>query len=84
MIVDAEASERALAAQPILQFVSFEVLPIEGGSLRVSASGTYLNEGTLEFVADDVETVSASTVDEALAVIRRSLTSALQAHGREH
>jgi hypothetical protein len=80
MILDIAAPQQAVAAVPILQFVSFEVLPIAGGSFRVTASGTYLDEATLEFIADDVETVCASTLDEALAAIRRSLTDALQAN----
>jgi hypothetical protein len=65
---------------PILQFVSFEVLPLAGGELRVSSSGAYLDEESLEFLADEVETFCVPTIDEVLSVIRRSLTDALCAH----
>jgi hypothetical protein len=70
---------------PALQFVSFEVGPSAGGGLRVSLASTFLDEANLEFLAEDIETVSVANIEEAVSVIRRSLMDALHAHaGEEH
>jgi hypothetical protein len=71
------------ASAPILQFVAFEVLPIEDGDFRVSLTSTYLDEANLEFISDDLEIVRVTTIDDAVSVIRRSLVGALHAHRRK-
>jgi hypothetical protein len=69
----------------VFQFAAFEIGPTARGQLTVSLSSTYLDESSLEFLADDIETVCVSSIDDAVAVIRRSLTDALHAHdSKEH
>jgi hypothetical protein len=86
MMFDTAARESASPSDldaPTLQFVAFEVLPIANGDLSVSLSSTYLDEENLEFINEDVETVRVTTIDEAVSMIRRSLTDALRAHQRK-
>jgi hypothetical protein len=83
MMFDAMVSDgAALQAPPpvILQFVSFQVAPLADGGLQISLGGTFLDEAVLEFVGEEIETLRVSTIDEAVAAIRRSLTDALKAH----
>jgi hypothetical protein len=59
--------------------------PTADGGLRVSLASTFLDETTLEFLAEDIETVRVGNIEEAVSVIRRGLMDALHAHvGREH
>jgi hypothetical protein len=67
----------------VFQFAAFEIGPTAGGQLTVSLSSTYLDESSLEFFADDIETLRVATIDEAVSVIRRSLTDALHAQVRK-
>jgi hypothetical protein len=81
----ARESEGSHPDPPALQFVSFEVGPTANGGLRVSLASTFLDEANLEFLAEDIETVVAANIEEAISVIRRSLMDALHAHvGKEH
>jgi hypothetical protein len=68
---------------PSMQFISIEVLPTADGLLCVSLTGTSVDEETLEFINDDIESVRVATIEEAVSVIRRSLTDALHAHMRK-
>jgi hypothetical protein len=65
---------------PSLQFVAFQVAPSADGSLRVSLASTFLDEENLEFLSEDIETVAAANIEEAVSVIRRGLMDALHAH----
>jgi hypothetical protein len=85
MIVDTSVRE-AVASHPDppeLQFVSFEVGPTADGGLRVSLASTFLDGVNLEFLAEDIETVVAANIEEAVSVIRRSLMDALCAQTRK-
>jgi hypothetical protein len=63
---------------PVLQFVAFQVTPLADGGLQVSLAATFLDEAELEFIGEDIETVRVSSIDEAVAAIRRRLVEALQ------
>lgn len=63
---------------PVLQFVSVEIMPTHDGLLSVSLAGTYLDEERLEFVNDEFDGAKVSSIEEALAVIGRLLSTTLR------
>lgn len=55
-----------------LQFVSIEIMPVAGGKLSVAMQATLLDEDALEFVGQDLANERVDTVEQLLAVTRRS------------
>ena len=88
MIFDSVTRE-SVASDPdppaALQFVAFEIAPIADGGLRISLASTFLDEASLEFLNEDIETIRVTNIEEAVSVFRRGLMDALKAHvQKEH
>jgi hypothetical protein len=81
MNFDIDASDNvtgSLSSLPVLQHVSVQIMPAGGGHLNVSLTGVFLDEECLELISGDLDGASVSSVEEVLAVIRRTLIDAFE------
>ena len=79
MPFDTQAGVSAPALYP-LQSISIEIMPLVDGELSVAMQATLLDEDRLEFVGQDLAHQHVKTLDEAMAIIRKNVSS-LGAHG---
>jgi hypothetical protein len=72
MPVDIATGATAPAPCP-LQFIDIQITPLVGGAYSVAMQATLLDEAQLEFVGQDLAHERATTLDEALTIIRRNV-----------
>jgi hypothetical protein len=56
-----------------LQFIDIQITPLVGGAYSVAMQATLLDEAQLEFVGQDLAHERATTLDEALTIIRQNV-----------
>ncbi len=74
MNVDIPAGKIPPVPFPI-QYVTAEITPLLGGQFSVVMQATLLDEEQLEFIGQDLASAHVDTLEEALAVIRASVTA---------
>lgn len=74
MSIDNERLHGAATRFPI-QFVHIEITPLIGGEYSVQMQATCLDEGELEFVAQQLASEHVGTLDQALALIRQNVAA---------